>query len=118
GFGTPREPMKLVRSGGLVDVTTTRARPDLTEQLRSVSIRRVDELAVAGLDGYVLKAGSPRCATETNRAVAAPGAFRAKPMRRLPELPIVDDQRLADEGERRRFVERVFAHHATGKIVR
>src|SRR5262245_49922203 len=118
GFGTPREPMKLVRSGGLVDVTTTRARPDLTEQLRSVSIRRVDELAVAGLDGYVLKAGSPSCAIESTGDVDGPGLFAEMLMRRLPELPIVDDQRLADEGERRRFVERVFAHHATGKIVR
>ena len=118
GFGTPREPMRLVRIDDRVDIMTNRPRPDLTAMLRTFSERRVDELAEARLDGYVLKAGSPSCAIESTNDVAGPGLFAETLMRRLPELPVADEQQLADAGERRRFVERVFAHHATGKVAR
>ena len=119
GFGTPREPMKLVRGGetGTV-IVTTRPRHDLTATLRRFSERRVDELAAAGLNGYVLKAGSPSCAIESTADVAGPGLFSDALMRRMPELPVADEQQLADADVRRRFVDRVFAHHAKGKVAR
>ena len=49
GFGTPREPMELVRDPehGIVLMTTSR-RPDLTATLRAFAERRVE--ALAGLD--------------------------------------------------------------------
>jgi uncharacterized protein YbbK (DUF523 family) len=118
GFGTPREPMQLVRSGETFVLTTTRPRPDLTATLRAFSSRRVDELAAAGLDGYVLKAGSPSCAIDSTNDVAGPGLFADALVRRMPELPVVDEQQLADPSLRRRFVDRVFAHHAKGKVAR
>jgi len=97
---------------------TTRPRHDLTATLRRFSERRVDELAAAGLNGYVLKAGSPSCAIESTNDVAGPGLFSEVLMRRLPELPVADEQQLADADLRRRFVDRVFAHHADGKVAR
>jgi len=132
GFGTPREPMKLVRTvtlghpfrgattilGSTAMLTTMRPRPDLTEALRTFSERRIEELAAAGLDGYVLKAGSPSCAIESTSDVAGPGLFAAALIWRMPELPVVDEQQLADPSLRRRFVDRVFAHHAKGKVAR
>ncbi len=66
GFGTPREPMTLVRDANdAVVLKTRRLRPDLTAALRACAERRVEELAAAGVDGYVLKAGSPSCAIST-----------------------------------------------------
>ena len=124
GFGTPREPMALVRdaAGGVVLMTSER-RPDLTSRLRALSERRVEELAASGLDGYVLKAGSPSCAIRTtinaeDAVDYGPGLFAEALMRRLPDLPIVDEQQLADPDVRERFVERVFARRRTDRITR
>jgi uncharacterized protein YbbK (DUF523 family) len=129
GFGTPRETMRLVRTrgGGIALVTTGTAR-DVTQTMRRYADRRVDELACANLDGYVLKADSPSCGVEgvqilenafsTGSAIsafdtrpAARGLFAEALMSRLPSLPVADERGLGDPEGRRQFVERVFAHH-------
>ncbi len=117
GFGTPRPPMELVRGtdGGLV-LMTEEPRPDLTSALRVFSQRRVAELAALRLDGYVLKAGSPSCAIEF-RSIGS-GLFAGELMRRLPDLPVIDDEALADPVERNAFVERVHARHRAGTAAR
>jgi len=146
GFGTPREPMELVRDPrhGVV-LMTTRARVDLTTALREFAERRVAELAALDLDGYVLKAGSPSCAISTkinenalvtepagSRAASSadsvrpavgltgsgPGLFAAVLMRRLPDLPVADEQQLTNAELRHRFVGRVFARARADKIAR
>lgn len=145
GFGTPREPMELARDPrhGVV-LMTTRARVDLTSALREFAERRVAELAALDLDGYVLKAGSPSCAISTtinenavatelpgSRAASScsvrpaagltgrgPGLFAAALMRRLPDLPVADEQQLANGELRDRFVDRVFARARAEKIAR
>ncbi len=142
GFGTPREPMTLVRDAdhGVV-LMTTQMRLDLTATLRAFAERRVEELVAMGLDGYVLKAGSPSCAIQTTinaepaehaekrRSAGSassaldvvdqgPGLFAEALMRRLPDLPIADEQQLSDPDVRRRFVERVFARGRAGRISR
>jgi uncharacterized protein YbbK (DUF523 family) len=62
GFGTPRETMQLVSAdGGGIALMTTETRRDVTDMMRRYTDRRIDELARAGLDGYVLKADSPSC---------------------------------------------------------
>lgn len=108
GFGTPREPMELVRDPehGVVLMTTSR-RPDLTATLRAFAERRIEALAGLDLDGYVLKAGSPSCAIDFGGI--GPGLFAGALMRRLPELPVVDEQQLLQPEARQQFVDRVFA---------
>jgi uncharacterized protein YbbK (DUF523 family) len=142
GFGTPREPMTLVRDlTGIVVLKTNRLRPDLTAALRAYAERRVEELAACGLDGYVLKAGSPSCAIQTTISAEpaehaekgrsadsasarldvvdqGSGLFAEALMRRLPDVPIVDEQQLSDPGVRRRFVDRVFARCRADRISR
>ena len=134
GFGTPRETMRLVRTdgGGIALVTTGDAR-DLTQTMRRYADRRVDELAHANLDGYVLKADSPSCGVEGVQIFSHPfsaasataafgtpsaarGLFAEELMARLPHLPVTDERRLADPEGRRQFVGRVFAHHRAGKM--
>jgi uncharacterized protein YbbK (DUF523 family) len=141
GFGTPREPMELVRDAdhGVV-LMTNRRRPDLTAALRAFSDRRVRELAALDLDGYVLKAGSPSCAVSTTIAAGrvepadtvasagseggaatagrGPGLFADALMRRLPHLAIVDERQLSDPAARQQFVERIFARYARQKAAR
>jgi uncharacterized protein YbbK (DUF523 family) len=152
GFGTPREPMNLARTRDhrLVLVTSTASpgdgsavagepREDLTAALARTSADRVETLASNGLDGYVLKAGSPSCGLAipieafryehaapparsqslhdagVTRPVAierGPGMFAAALLARLPGLPIVEERQLDDEAARQRFADDVFAHRA------
>jgi FdhD protein len=106
GFGTPREPMHLVDEGrGGVSLMTIETKRDLTASMRRYAGGRVDELARADLDGYVLKADSPSCGLE------GPGLFTAALIARLPDLPIADERQLGDVLERENFAGRVRAHH-------
>src|SRR5262245_43967650 len=65
GFGTPREPMQLVRApGGKARLVTTTTGRDVTAQLAQFAAGRVERLAHENLSGYVLKSHSPSCGVE------------------------------------------------------
>ena len=111
GFGTPRETMELVHdANGRTALMTTATKRDLTDILQRYAERRVEELARADLDGYVLKADSPSCGLE------GPGLFAAVLTARMPELPIVDERQLDDGHARQRFADGVRAHHRARSV--
>jgi uncharacterized protein YbbK (DUF523 family) len=130
GFGTPRETMQLARTdAGGVALVTTDTHHDVTETMRRFVNQRIDELALANLDGYVFKADSPSCGVDgvpivpsRSQAMASGGVmpsalsmgrglFAAALMARLPDLPVADERHLADPDARQQFVDRVLAHH-------
>ena len=111
GFGTPRETMELVRdANGRTALMTTATKRDVTDIMQRYAERRVEELARADLDGYVLKADSPSCGLE------GPGLFAAALTARMPDLPIVDERRLEDGHARQRFADGVRAHHRARSV--
>jgi FdhD protein len=111
GFGTPRETMELVHDpSGRMALMTTDTNRDVTDTLQRYADRRVEELARADLDGYVLKADSPSCGLE------GPGLFAAVLTARMPDLPIVDERQLADGTARQRFADGVRAHHRARSV--
>jgi len=111
GFGTPRETMELVRdASGRTALMTTGTKRDVTDTLQRYADRRVEELARADLDGYVLKTDSPSCGLE------GPGLFAAALTARLPDLPVVDERQLDDRHARQRFVDDVRAHHRARSV--
>ena len=118
GMGTPREPLRLVRDGGRVRMVTTRTGVDYTDAMEQWARARVEELAAAGLSGYVLKKDSPSCGMERVKVFDDTGVsrrdgrglFAAVLMHRLPGLPIEDEDRLADPALRGKFLERVFSY--------
>jgi uncharacterized protein YbbK (DUF523 family) len=120
GMGTPREPVRLIESGGRVRMVTVTTGVDYTEAMSGYVAQRLDELAAAGLCGYVLKADSPSCGpagVKLYRDGPAPartgvGLFARALLDRFPDLPIEDEARLADPRIRDRFVERLFAYRA------
>ena len=61
GFGTPREPVQLLRTGGSLGLVTVTTLRDLTAPMDEFIHRRLPELRVGALSGYVLKATSPSC---------------------------------------------------------
>jgi FdhD protein len=111
GFGTPRETMELVQdASGRTMLMTTETKRDVTDTLQRYADRRVEELARADLDGYVLKADSPSCGLE------GPGLFAAVLTARMPDLPIVDERQLDDGHARQRFADGVRAHHRARSV--
>jgi uncharacterized protein YbbK (DUF523 family) len=114
GHSTPRDPMRLVKTGRGTRLIQARTGADLTTKMRSYCRRFLTGLKA---DGFILKARSPSCAvrdaavyddsgkvTEETR----PGLFAAEVLVRLPGLPVEDDERLAEPSVMLRFVGRLF----------
>jgi uncharacterized protein YbgA (DUF1722 family)/uncharacterized protein YbbK (DUF523 family) len=118
GFGTPREAMRLVDGNGRLRLVTVQTGVDLTSQMERFARRRVEQLAVEDLSGYVLKKDSPSCGVERVKVYgqhAMPsrtgrGLFAAALCERYPHLPVEEEGRLADPRLRENFIERVFAY--------
>ena len=64
GMGTPRETLRLIRTGDELRMQTTRSGIDYTDRMNRWSKKRVEELAREDLSGYVLKKDSPSCGME------------------------------------------------------
>jgi uncharacterized protein YbgA (DUF1722 family)/uncharacterized protein YbbK (DUF523 family) len=117
GLGTPRETLRLVRSGRDVRMITTRTLIDHTDAMRRWSAARLEELADEDLSGYVLKKDSPSCGMERVKVYAAAGMpersgrglFASALLDRFPSLPVEEEGRLSDPRLRENFIERVFA---------
>jgi uncharacterized protein YbbK (DUF523 family) len=118
GFGTPREPMRLVREGGGVRLVTVRTRRDVTDQLQRAVTARLRQLASLDLDGFVLKKDSPSCGLrgvevhgESGAAAGGgPGLFAAALADAQPLLPLEEEGRLGDRQQCEAFLERVRAY--------
>ena len=120
GLGTPRETLRLVRTGsGAVRMITTRSMADHTDGMLAWARGRLAELAHQDLSGYVLKKDSPSCGMarvkvygETPGVAArnGRGIFAEVLMARFPLLPVEEEGRLSDPRLRENFIERVFAY--------
>ena len=118
GLGTPRETLRLVRSGRDLKMITTGTGVDHTEGMNQWSRKRVERLAAEDLCGYVLKKDSPSCGMEGVKIygrAAVPertgrGLFARALLNRFPSLPVEEEGRLSDPALRENFIERVFAY--------
>jgi uncharacterized protein YbbK (DUF523 family) len=119
GMGVPRPAIRLERIGGGVRLVMPSTGDDLTDAMREFSRGRVEALAGMGLDGYVLKKDSPSCGMERVKVYSATGApaqdgrgiFAQELLRRLPDLPVEEEDRLRDPRLCENFLARVFAYH-------
>jgi uncharacterized protein YbbK (DUF523 family) len=122
GMGVPREPIQLVAraddspsAAGRVGLAGVRTGEDWTERMQRWTRERVAELRARGISGFVLKARSPSCGpggvlvhyadgdtTPTGRGLFAEALAIA-----IPDLPMEDEERLADARSREMFLERV-----------
>lgn len=127
GFGTPREPMRLVRTSGTpgganatIRLVTARTGVDLTRPLLRYAARRVAALVDNDLSGYVFKKDSPSCGVARVKVYrgadagspdrSGRGLFAARVLRQLPDLPVEEEGRLGDPVVRANFVERMCAY--------
>jgi uncharacterized protein YbbK (DUF523 family) len=120
GLGTPRAPVRLVRTGDGVRVLgVNEPSIDVTRQLGAYG--RETAQGLADICGYIFKSHSPSCGM---REVAVcnesglplkpdgVGAFANEIIRACPGLPVVDEDCLDDPELREDFIKRVYARHA------
>lgn len=138
GFGTPRDPMRLVlttpvvrKKGeriptGAVSVVVTDTGADVSERLRTYATAKAERLAGARLSGFVLKKDSPSCGVDRVKVYpergpaerAGRGLFAEALIARLPTLPVEEEGRLSDPRLRENFIERVFAYQRLRALFR
>lgn len=119
GMGVPRPTIRLVDEGEGVRLIAPSTGEDFTDSMRRFSETRVDGLRALGVDGFVLKKGSPSCGMERIKVYAkgmpqkgkTAGLFAETLMERFPALPVEEEGRLNDPLLRENFIERVFSRN-------
>jgi len=118
GMGTPREPIQLIgsperpRAIGVNDPSV-----DVTSRLEAFALNSISRME--RVSGYILKSKSPSCGISGVKLLGADGGLSRNGigihaltiMAALPDLPIVDEERLEDFAQRESFVNQVLAYH-------
>ncbi|MGQ0679949.1 MAG: DUF523 and DUF1722 domain-containing protein [Actinomycetota bacterium] len=113
GMGVPRETVRLAGSESELKMVGTESGIDHTEAMNDFAIRKVQELAGVQLCGYVFKSGSPSCGLEVpvqGGDATGQGLFASAVLQAFPDLPVIEEQALADRPARENFAEQVFAY--------
>jgi uncharacterized protein YbgA (DUF1722 family)/uncharacterized protein YbbK (DUF523 family) len=118
GLGIPREAMRLVGDPDAPRLMTVRTKVDHTERMVSWANKRVRELELEGLCGFIFKSKSPSSGMERVRVYSEPpqgspvskgvGMFARVFMEHFPLLPVEEEGRLHDPVLRENFIERIF----------
>lgn len=118
GFGIPRETLRLVGDPESPRLLASKSGRDYTYTMAEWAQKRVQELAVENLCGFIFKSRSPSSGMErvkvytdkgfpgSNRGV---GLFARAFMDHFPLLPVEEEGRLHDPALRENFIERIFA---------
>ena len=126
GLGTPRPPIRLVRTDGGIRV---RGRDDpsrdVTDELRGFARETAARLG-DGISGYIFKRASPSCGMERVKVYDAKGmpagrsagAYAGALMAAMPLLPCEEEGRLGDPDLRENFIERVLVFDRWQRLVR
>jgi uncharacterized protein YbgA (DUF1722 family)/uncharacterized protein YbbK (DUF523 family) len=116
GLPIPRESMHLEGDLDSPRLVTSRTKQDMTERMVCWAGKRVVELEMEGLCGFIFKSDSPSSGMERVRVYnekgmpvkKGVGMFARIFMRHFPLLPVEDEGRLHDPKLRENFVERIF----------
>jgi uncharacterized protein YbbK (DUF523 family) len=125
GMGTPREPVHLVISGARTAASEASVRmrglksgEDWTARMQAWADDRLRTLAALSLSGYVFKARSPSCGIrgvpihDGDGTRPGQGLFAHALIAALPDLPVADEEMLADPRTREEFLDQVRRNYA------
>ena len=121
----PRESLRLVGDRDNLRLLAPKSGTDHTAAMIAWARAHVEELADAGLHGFVFKKDSPssglfRVEVYNEHGMArknGTGMFPREVMNRFPLLPLEEEGRLNDMPLREHFVERVFACYLWGEML-
>ena len=116
GFPTPRETLRLVGDPESPRLVTSRTNVDHTERMTGWAGRRVRELELEGLCGFIFKSDSPSSGllrVKVYNVKGMPekkgvGVFAAAFTRHFPLVPVEEEGRLNDPKLRETFIEQIF----------
>jgi uncharacterized protein YbgA (DUF1722 family)/uncharacterized protein YbbK (DUF523 family) len=116
GLGAPRPALRVVAAADGLELRESASGRDHTAAFAAAAERRLAQLGLDDLDGFVVRKGSPSCALERlrvyrGRSVArrdGVGLFTRRLLELAPLLPVEEDGRLQDPALRERFLLRVF----------
>lgn len=116
-LGVPRETIQIELREGALTLMTTQTRRDLTDSMIAWAKRRANALAAMNVSGYVFKARSPSCGVSSVAVVGGgndgTGFFAAALIRRLPNLPVVEEDQLTSPAARQNFLDQVRRYAAS-----
>lgn len=123
GLGTPRDPVRLVRSSNDIKLIQPSTDTDLTEDMKTFSSKFL--VSLEGTDGFILKSRSPSCGlrdarlyknSENNSSAGnTNGMFAQEVVERFPHLPVEHEGRLTNLAIREHFLTRIFSNAAVRK---
>ena len=114
GLGVPRNPVHLVGGGKSLKVLSmANDSPDISLPLQKYADFVCDSLPQ--INGYIFKARSPSCGlidTPVFNELGAetsvgPGIYATRIIQKINNLPVIDENQLADPAERRKFIQKV-----------
>ncbi len=119
GMSIPRPTVRLVDEGDGIRLMSPKTGEDFTDSMRSFAGPRAQDMLSLGLDGFILKKGSPSCGMERLPIYRAgqpytrtgSGLFAEALMEQCPQLPVEEEGRLFDPPLRENFIERVFCRN-------
>jgi uncharacterized protein YbgA (DUF1722 family)/uncharacterized protein YbbK (DUF523 family) len=126
GLGTPRDPVRLVRSKEGARLVQPASGSDLTESMDGFAASFLERWGHA--DGFVLKARSPSCGTtgvkiydgagKSSVSSHGPGRFAAAVLEARPDAAIEDEGRLRNHSIREHFLTKLYAMAAFREVER
>ena len=116
GMGVPRESIRLAQTSNGIRLLGNHSDQDVTDAVAAYSDTRIEQLAPMRLRGYIFKKGSPSCGMNGvwlhdesgARARVGVGLLAERLMKRFPDLPVEDEERLDDPHVREEFIARLF----------
>lgn len=117
GLSVPRDPLRLARHGDNVRLLSTTTGRSITHRMRTSANSRASSLDKEQISGCVLKSKSPSCGLRVRTytsgkasAKSATGLFAKALLRRLPNLPVIEERQLWDLRLRENWIRRAFAY--------
>lgn len=116
GLGTPREPVRIVKTNDEKRLIQRKTERDLTADMHQFSSGFLGELSE--IDGFILKAASPSCGIRDAKAyysmdkgsacVKGKGLFGGAVKEAFPDTAVEDEGRLNNFSIREHFLSRIF----------
>ncbi len=119
GLSIPREPMQLCDGPEGPRLIVISNGNDLTAVMNEWATKKAGMLRQEELCGFILKCRSPSCAIDDadlfsssgEKKGETAGLFIAQLVRHHPQVPMIDEEDLADGVLRNNFMEQAFACH-------